>query len=163
MRLPFTSLFASTVSLSASQFGLTSDDAARMTRFLRELVQTPSVSAREGGVAELIKQELACLGAGEVFSDSAGNVIFRIGDVNGPTLLIDVHMDTVSATDADWTHTPYSATIEDGVLYGLGACDSKGALAAAIEGAKRLIESDVPLHGQLVLAFVVQQEPCEGC
>jgi putative selenium metabolism hydrolase len=160
---PFTSLFASPSVVTASQFALTSDDAARMTRFLRDLVQTPSVSAREGAVAELIKQELASLGTGDVCIDSAGNVIFRIGDETGPTLLIDVHMDTVSATEANWAHEPYGAVVEDGVLYGLGACDSKGSLAAAVTAAKRLIESGIPLHGQLVLAFVVQQEPCEGC
>src|SRR5688572_5642771 len=107
MRLPFTSLFAPAASVSASQFALTSDDAAHMKRFLRDLVQTPSVSTREGAVAELIKRELASLGAGEVYSDGAGNVIFRIGDEAGPTLVIDVHMDTVSATEADWTHDPY--------------------------------------------------------
>src|SRR5688572_152715 len=117
MRLPFTSLFASTASISASQFALTSEEAAHMTGFLRDLVQTPSVSTREAAVAELIKQELDSFGAGEVYSDSAGNVIFRIGDEAGPTLLIDVHMDTVSATDADWMHDPYAAVIEDGVLY----------------------------------------------
>jgi putative selenium metabolism hydrolase len=163
MRLPFTSLFASPASLSASQFALTSEEAAHMTHFLRELVQTPSLSTREGAAAELIRQELASLGAGEVYIDSAGNVIFRIGNEAGPTLLIDVHMDTVSTTDATWTHAPYGAVIDDGVLYGLGACDSKGSIAAVITAAKRLIASEIPLHGSLVLAFVVQQEPCEGC
>jgi putative selenium metabolism hydrolase len=160
---PFTSLFAAPSSLPMSQFALTSDDSAHMTRFLRDLVQTPSVSTREGEAAALIRRELEAVGARDVSSDSAGNIIVRLGDGLGPTLLIDAHMDTVSPTDADWVHAPYAAAVENGILYGLGACDSKGSIAAAVYAAKRLIESEIPLHGTLALAFVVQQEPCEGC
>lgn len=160
---PFPSLFPSAASIAPAQFALSSDEMNQMTRFLRLLVQTPSPASREGAVAELIKQELRAVGAADVFSDAAGSVFARLGNGIGSTLVMDAHMDTVEPTDADWVHGPYAAAIEDGVLYGLGSCDNKGSIAAAVYAAKRLIESGIQLNGNLILAFVVQQEPCEGC
>jgi putative selenium metabolism hydrolase len=52
--------------------------------------------------------------------------------------------------------------VEDGVLYGLGACDMKGGLAAMIYGAKLLQDARIRLAGDIVVACVVQEEPCEG-
>jgi succinyl-diaminopimelate desuccinylase len=51
-------------------------------------------------------------------------------------VLFDAHFDTVHARPADWSHDPWGAEVEDGVLYGRGAVDSKGthvAMLAAIE------------------------------
>jgi len=61
-----------------------------------------------------------------------------------------------------WKHDPFGAEIEEGVLYGRGAADMKGALAAMVYGAKALLDQDVPLHGELYLVGAVQEEPCEG-
>lgn len=141
------------------------DDAERaaLTDFLQKLVQTPSPSTQEGEVAELIRQELAAAGVTDVFTDRAGNVVARIGTGDGPVLLYDAHMDTVAATRAEWPHPPLAGVIEDGTLYGLGACDMKGAIAAMVHAARKLTVSETPLTGTLVLAFIVQEEPCEGC
>ncbi len=56
----------------------------------------------------------------------------------------------------------YDGVIEDGTLYGLGAVDMKGSLASMIYGARQLLPYQDRLNGTLVLAFVVQEEPCEG-
>lgn len=134
-----------------------------MIEFLRRLVQTPSPSTQEGAVAELIAAEMRRLGLGQVRVDAMGNVIARLGPGDGPTLLFDAHMDTVDVGDpASWRHDPLAAVIEDQVLHGRGAVDTKGAIAAMVYGAKRLVDAGLPRRGTLVLAMVVQEEPCEG-
>ena len=134
-----------------------------MIQFLRRLVQTPSPSAREGAVAELIVDEMKRLGLPNVRVDPMGNVVATLGSGLGPVLLFDAHMDTVDAGDPSaWSHDPYEAVIENEVLYGRGAADMKGAIAAMIYGAKRLLDAGLPRRGTLVLAMVVQEEPCEG-
>ena len=142
---------------------LSETERAAMVAFLRRLVQTPSSSTQEGAVAALVHQELRAVGVEDIHVDRAGNVIARLGSGGGPTLLYDAHMDTVLATQTGWPHDPHAAVVENGILYGLGACDMKGAVAAMVYAAKRLIESGAELNGTLLLAFVVQEEPCEGC
>jgi putative selenium metabolism hydrolase len=103
------------------------------------------------------------LGFPEVWVDPMGNVVGRMGPGHGPTLMLNAHMDTVrvSARDA-WTRDPFGATVEDGVLYGLGSSDMKGGLAAMLYGAKLAQDAGVRLNGHLVVACVVQEEQCEG-
>jgi putative selenium metabolism hydrolase len=134
-----------------------------MFQFLRRLIQTPSPSTQEGAVAALIASEMERLGFPQVRVDAMGNVIAHLGTGSGPTVLFDAHMDTVSADDAaSWQHGPFAADVENQVLYGRGACDMKGAIAAMVYGARRLLDAGLPRHGDLVLAMVVQEEPCEG-
>ncbi|HEY1277698.1 MAG TPA: M20/M25/M40 family metallo-hydrolase [Thermoleophilaceae bacterium] len=54
------------------------------------------------------------------------------GDEDGPGVLFDAHFDTVHATPSDWSRDPWGAQVEDGVLYGRGAVDSKGPLVAML-------------------------------
>lgn len=131
--------------------------------FLRDLVQTPSPSSQEGAIAERIVAEMKRLGFRDVRIDRIGNVVGWVGPGHGPVLMLNGHMDTVrvSAPEA-WSHAPFGAEIEDGMLYGVGACDMKGGLAAMIYGAKLLRDAEVALQGDVIMACVVQEEPCEG-
>jgi len=139
-------------------------DQQNLVTFLRDLVATPSVSGHEKDVAERVKQEMEKLRFDEVWVDRAGNVIGRIGPGAGSKLLFDAHMDTVDVGDPKtWQHDPFGAEIESGMLYGRGACDMKGALASMVYGAALLKQSGLPLAGDLYVAAVVQEEPCEGC
>ncbi len=156
------SLFPSPTS-STPSLRLDDADRAALAGFLQKLVQTPSRSTHEGEVAALVRQALAEAGVTDVFTDRAGNVVARLGSGDGPTLLYDAHMDTVAATHADWPHPPLAGVIEGDTLYGLGACDMKGAVAAMVYAARKLVASGTELAGTLVLAFIVQEEPCEGC
>lgn len=154
--------FFSSSSFIKDSLALTADEREQMVDFLRRLVRTPSHSGHEGDVAALIVEELQRVGIDDVRIDRAGSIIARIGDTSGPTLLYDAHMDTVTPASSPWPHPPYEAVVEDGILYGLGATDMKPTIAAMVYGAKRLLESGIDLGGSLVLAFVVQEEPCEG-
>ncbi len=160
---PFFSAVGSGSQVLPANLVLRADERSQMMDFLRALVQTPSLSCDERAIAHLIQQELHQVGVGSVMTDCVGSVVARLGNGNGPTLLIDAHMDTVAPSASSWPYGPYSGTIKDGKLYGLGACDMKGSIASMVYAAKRLVETGVELNGNLVLAFAVQEEPCEGC
>ena len=146
-----------------SPFKLSLEDQTRIVPFLRDLVQTPSLSTQEQAVAERIIVEMERLGFRDVHTDRIGNVVGWIGPGRGPVLMLNGHMDTVRVSDLTaWSRDPYGAEIEDGLLYGLGSCDMKGGLAAMIYGAKVLRDAGIPLQGDIVVACVVQEEPCEG-
>lgn len=144
-------------------FELGRQDQTDLVGFLRDLVQTPSPSTEESGVAERVVAEMKRLDFRDVYVDRIGNVVGWVGPGHGPLLMFNGHMDTVRVSDPEaWSHAPFGAEIEDGVLYGVGACDMKGGLAAMIYGAKLLRDAGVTLKGDIVVACVVQQEPCEG-
>ncbi len=131
--------------------------------FAQRLVRTPSPSTREGDVATLIQAELKRLGVGDVTVDRVGTVVVRVGNAEGPTLLYNAHMDTVGVTDPKaWRHAPYGGIVQSGVLHGRGSVDMKGALAAMTYAAVLVQTQADKLKGSLVLAFVPQEEPCEG-
>lgn len=144
-------------------FELSSQDFQAMTAFLQDLVRTPSFSTQEGKVAVRLAQEMRRVGISDVRQDRIGNVIGRIGKGEGKKLLLNGHMDTVGVGDPTaWQRDPFDAEIKDGVLYGRGAADMKGALAAMVYAAKMLLDIGLPLNGDLYLVGVVQEEPCEG-
>lgn len=131
--------------------------------FLRELVRTPSPSTEEGTIADRVAAEMTRLGFRDVHIDHIGNVVGWIGPGRGPILMLNAHMDTVQVGDPEsWSYDPFGAEIRDEVLYGLGACDMKGGLAAMIYGARLLHDVSASLNGDVVIACVVQEEQCEG-
>lgn len=139
------------------------EDAEALARFLQDLVRIPSPSTGEEAVAQRIAEEMRRVGFHEVWTSRMGSVVGRIGRGQGPMLLFDGHMDTVDVGNPErWHHPPYGGMIENGVLYGRGACDMKGGLAAMVYAGKALVDSGVRLGGDLVVAAVVQEEPCEG-
>jgi len=144
-------------------FELSNPDFQDMVAFLQDMVRTPSFSTQEGEVAARLAEEMHRIGIADVRVDRIGNVIGRIGAGGGKKLVLNGHMDTVGVSDpAAWSRDPFGAKIENGVLYGRGTADMKGALAAMVYGAKMLLDSGVFLFGDLYLVGVVQEEPCEG-
>ncbi len=143
---------------------LSHPDQAGLRAFLGDLVQIPSPSGQEERVAGRIREEMERLGLRDVRTDRIGNVVGWVGPGRGgPLLMLNAHMDTVGVTElAAWRHAPFGAEVERGMLYGVGACDMKGGLAAMVYAARLLVASGVPLQGDLVVACVVQEEPCEG-
>ncbi len=84
------------------------------------------------------------------------------GDGSGPSLMLCGHTDTSDWQGdvfrrADWRHDPFAGEIEDGMLYGLGAINMKGGLAAALMAAETLRRAALPLRGDLVVACVVAE------
>jgi acetylornithine deacetylase/succinyl-diaminopimelate desuccinylase family protein len=85
------------------------------------------------------------------------NLTAVIGRGTGRTLLLNAHTDTMPAGPG-WSVPPLSALVEGGILYGRGACDAKGGLAAAAEAMVALAEAHVDLQGRVVLDAVIDEE-----
>jgi succinyl-diaminopimelate desuccinylase len=86
------------------------------------------------------------------------NVIARReGKVAGPCVHFNSHIDVVQ-TGAGWTLDPFAALIRDGKIYGRGACDMKGGLAASIIAVEALIDSGAELPGALEISGTVDEE-----
>ena len=86
------------------------------------------------------------------------NVIARReGNVAGPCVHFNSHIDVVQ-TGAGWTLDPFAAVIRDGKIYGRGACDMKGGLAASIIAVEALIDSGTELPGALEISGTVDEE-----
>lgn len=87
--------------------------------------------------------------------DRASLLATRPGRGGGRSLMVNAHIDTVGVAGmAD----PFSGELRDGRVWGRGAQDTKGGVAAALAMAKALAEEDPPLRGDLVLAFVADEE-----
>src|ERR1700687_2176138 len=112
-------------------------DTDRLTNFTRSLVQTQSLTGEKDPVVELILAEMRDLGYDRAWADengSAGGVIE--GAQPGPTLLLDSHCDTVGiAPGSTWPRAPFGGQVDGAYLYGRGAADMKGALAAMVYAA----------------------------
>lgn len=114
----------------------------------------------EGEIAQLVHAEMTSLGYDDVSFDAAGNVIGRIrGDGGAPSVMFNTHLDHVDAGDPkDWPHDPFGAGIHDGCVWGRGAVDIKGPLAAQVYGvAAAKTAGDRPL-GDVYVTAVVQEE-----
>ena len=85
------------------------------------------------------------------------NLSASVGTSEGPVLLLNAHTDTMPAGPG-WTRLPFAATVEDGLLYGLGACDAKGGLAAMVEAVVAVATSGASLHGKVILDAVIDEE-----
>lgn len=127
--------------------------------FAQTLVRTPSRSGQEGDLAALVMSEMRRLDYDKVWVDEVGNVIGRIAGGDAPALMFNGHMDHVDAGDrASWRHPPMGGEIHDGELWGRGAADMKGALAAMVYAGGLAKHASVPLPGDLYVSAAVQEE-----
>jgi succinyl-diaminopimelate desuccinylase len=86
------------------------------------------------------------------------NVIARrVGAAPGPCVHFNSHIDVVQS-GGGWTLDPFAAVVKDGRVYGRGACDMKGGLAASIIAVEALIESAAALPGTLEISGTVDEE-----
>jgi acetylornithine deacetylase len=77
----------------------------------------------------------------------------------GRSLLFNGHIDNVTVEPrTDWSHDPFGAEIVDGRIYGRGASDMKGGMAASLAATQCLIEAGVPLRGDVIYSSVVNEE-----
>ncbi|MDR3211627.1 MAG: YgeY family selenium metabolism-linked hydrolase [Planctomycetota bacterium] len=144
---------------------LTSEQKSEVTGLCQELIQQPSNSGQEGGVAAALARFMRSKGFTEVVVDRYGSVIGTIrGKRPGPAILYDGHIDTVPVPEAGvWKHDPYSGEITNGKIYGRGSSDMKGAVAAMAAGAAAFAaENGGDFAGTIHVAGVVFEELFEG-
>jgi acetylornithine deacetylase len=148
---------------------------------LREMVRTPSITGNETAAQLRLAGRLRehnlevdswCPTTAEVshhlaFSDDGlplGDrpvvvARWRGSDPSAPSLILNGHMDVVPTGDERaWTGGPFSGDIRDDRLWGRGACDMKGGLAAAVTAVAALQRCGLRLRGDVLIQSVIGEE-----
>jgi len=148
--------------MSGTYYADAMDVKADLVKFMQDIIRIPSLSSEEGAVIERIREEMLKIGYDEVTVDPMGNILGRIG--SGPRVIaFDGHCDIVDVGDPDlWDRDPYSAEIEDGILYGRGASDMKGGVASSVYAGALLKKRGVPDNVTFYATATVQEEDCDG-
>jgi acetylornithine deacetylase len=122
----------------------------------------PSIVSGAPGEAEIARRVAAeCTMAGlavsvdEIAPGRPNVVAVYDGHQPGPTLMFCGHLDTVGVTGMD---QPFRPVQRDGRLYGRGAQDMKGGVAAMIGAARQIVEQNICTRGRLIVAAVVDEE-----
>lgn len=85
------------------------------------------------------------------------SLLASAGPEQGPALIFDGHLDVVPAGDAgQWSHAPFAGDLAGGFLWGRGAVDMKGGVAALMTAFRVLASSDLP--GRVILALGSDEE-----
>ena len=139
-------------------------DAVALTRALVEIDSRNPTLGPDGPGERGIAERLAGILEGWGFSVSLNdatpdrpNVIARIGPEDSPAMMFAGHLDTVGVEGM--THEPWSGLIENGRMYGRGACDMKSGVAAMCVGALRAYRAvDSNAKRQILIAAVTDEE-----
>ena len=137
-------------------------DAVELTS---DLIRCPSVTPIEGGALDYLQKTLEGLGFictrmvfSEVGTADVDNLYARLGNTT-PNLCFAGHTDVVPVGDASgWSEDPFGAVQKDGVLYGRGTVDMKGAIGAWIAAISRHLDESGAPAGSLSLLITGDEE-----
>ncbi|RUO46506.1 succinyl-diaminopimelate desuccinylase [Pseudidiomarina donghaiensis] len=125
-----------------------------------ELIKRASVTPNDEGCQQLLGERLAKLGFNletMVFEDTT-NLWARRG-TEGPVFCFAGHTDVVPAgAEHAWTYPPFSATQKDGYIYGRGAADMKGSLAAMVVATERFVANHPHHNGSIAFLITSDEE-----
>lgn len=127
-------------------------------RLTQTLIQRPSVTPEDQGCQLMLAERLAQAGfnAEHLRFGEVDNLWCRRGHA-GPLFVFAGHTDVVpTGPEAKWTHPPFAAEIHDGMLYGRGAADMKGSIAAMVTACERFV-AEYPDH-QGSIAFLLTSD-----
>ena len=138
------------------------DYQAQMSAFLRDMIAIPSESCEEEKVIQRIKQEMEAVGFDRVEIDPMGNVLGYIGS-GSHLIAMDAHIDTVGVGNREnWSHDPYIGYEDEEVIYGRGASDQEGGMAAMVYAGKVIKDLGLDNDYTLLVTGTVQEEDCDG-
>lgn len=129
------------------------------------LIRCPSVTPEDGGVLGVLEAALRPLGFRcermpftEEGTADVDNLYARVG-TEGPNFCFGGHTDVVPVGDRDaWSHDPFGAEIDDGMLHGRGASDMKGAVAAFAAATARFLAERGPDFGGSISMLITNDE-----
>jgi acetylornithine deacetylase/succinyl-diaminopimelate desuccinylase-like protein len=135
---------------------------------LQRLIQLDTVNppGNETRAAELLQEYLEDNGVQcELYGKvpERANLVARIpGRNGGPRLLLMSHTDTVLADPAEWSVDPWSGALTDGQVWGRGALDMKGQVAASAVALASLAREGFQPGGDLIFVAAADEEVGEG-
>ncbi|MDE0310026.1 MAG: succinyl-diaminopimelate desuccinylase [Acidiferrobacterales bacterium] len=130
------------------------------TALAKKLIQQPSVTPDDAGCQAILADLLQNDGyrVEHMNFGSVSNLWARIGDER-PNLVFVGHTDVVPTGDeSEWIYPPFSATEADGVLYGRGAADMKGSIAAMVTACQRFHSRYETFAGSMSLLITSDEE-----
>ena len=142
--------------------------ADEVTRLLQELIRLDTVNppGTETQAAELLRDYLAENGVeSELYAKvpERANLVARLpGRGGGPSLLLLSHTDTVVADPVEWQVDPWSGELRDGEIWGRGALDMKGEVAASAVAIASLAREGFEPAGDLIFVAAADEEVGEG-
>ena len=141
---------------------------AELVQLTRDLIRIPSVRRQgsQGGEEEValflahLLEEMGLDVVVEEVEPCSLNVMGVLqGQGDGPCLMFEGHTDVVTEGDAsEWRYGPYEGRLVGNRIYGRGACDTKGNLAAAIKAVEAIHRLDIPFKGKILLGILVDEE-----
>jgi len=124
------------------------------------LIRRRSVTPEDAGCQSLMAERLAAIGfrVEHLRFGEVDNLWARRGE-SGPLLVLAGHTDVVPAGPEDqWRSPPFEPTVRDGHLYGRGAADMKGSLAAMVTAAERFVAQHPEHRGSLGFLITSDEE-----
>jgi succinyl-diaminopimelate desuccinylase len=125
-----------------------------------DLISRPSVTPEDAGCQDLMMKRLAALGFRNepMRFDEVDNFWARRG-TSGPVFCFAGHTDVVPAGPLDkWGSGPFEPEVRDGKLYGRGAADMKGSLAAMLTATERFVASHPNHKGSIAYLITSDEE-----
>lgn len=132
----------------------------KIVQLAQELIRRPSISPNDEGCQKLIAERLIKLGF-EIewlpFNDTL-NLWAKHG-TGEPVIAFAGHTDVVPVGDeTQWSYSPFSAEIVGDMLYGRGAADMKGSLAAMVVAAENYVKNNPQHQGTIALLITSDEE-----
>ncbi len=128
-------------------------------KLTEELINRQSVTPEDGGCQKLIAERLEKLGfkATHLRFEDVDNLWITHG-TSGPLFAFAGHTDVVPTGPLeDWNTDPFKSEIIDGMLYGRGAADMKGGIAAMVVAAEQFVEKN-PNHNGIIAFLITSDE-----
>jgi acetylornithine deacetylase/succinyl-diaminopimelate desuccinylase-like protein len=151
----------SVVSIATAQSPSASNEASEILVSLIK-INTSNPPGNETQAAQYIKSLLDKEGIPSEIFESApgrGNIVARLkGSGKARPLMLMAHLDVVGVERDKWTLDPFAGTIKDGYIYGRGASDDKGMLAANLAAFLQLHREKVPLDRDIILLAEAGEE-----
>lgn len=126
-----------------------------MIELLKRLISTPSLSRSEGDTADILFGYLEKAGAAPRRHYNNVWCLSEGFDPERPTLMLNSHHDTVKPAQG-WTHDPFTPTVEEDRLYGLGSNDAGASVVTLTETFLQLRQKDLPFN--ILLALTAEEE-----
>lgn len=144
--------------------GMNSKSISPSVAFAADLIRCASVTPLEAGTLDLLEERLNRLGFvcrrypfGEGV-DKVDNLYARLGEA-APNFCFAGHVDVVPEGDKSrWTHAPFDARVENGEIWGRGAADMKGAIAAFVVAVEELLSGGWKPAGSISFLITGDEE-----
>ncbi|HHQ6567483.1 TPA: succinyl-diaminopimelate desuccinylase [Serratia fonticola] len=125
----------------------------------QQLIKRPSLSPHDEGCQELMIARLKAIGFTVEPMNIGDTQNFWAWRGQGSTLAFAGHTDVVPTGDEkNWDNPPFEPVIRDGMLYGRGAADMKGSLAAMVVAAERFVAANPNHQGRLAFLITSDEE-----